>query len=216
MSAIPPAAFSIAASSTTLGWAVAVAGVVTVGTGGLALRWFHSIRPIIGAVVGVSISAGFALRSGEARDFFLPDLWYPPVMAGVLLLSSLTGYPLIGVIASLARRRPQRWRQDIVSRRVFTTVTLAAAAAFMVRFGTQYAIYRQGNVGWLAVGRIATGLPMTAAMLAAIAWSIRVVDRREREMTVGPRYSLGGPPDSPGRTTRGRESPASRCGTPRA
>lgn len=192
LAAIPPGSFAGAASVTGVAGALVVAAVVTVAVGGVAVLVLRSVRPIIGACVGIGVSAFFALRSGDARDYFLPDLWYPPVVAGALVVSTVIGRPLVGVIYSLARRQPMTWRRDRLSRWLTKLLTLAAAAGFLVRFVIQFVIYRHGDVGWLAVGRVATGLPLTGGILTLIAWGLRVVDRREQQIRAADRSSLSG------------------------
>ncbi|WHU46947.1 DUF3159 domain-containing protein [Gordonia sp. L191] len=179
-SAVPSTVFAVTASSAGLGAAIAAAAATTVAIGAFTVWRWRTVRPVIGACVGVSISAAFALHSGRARDFFLPDLWYPPIVAVALIISCLVGYPVIGLVFGAVTGRGTGWRRDPSARRLFGAVTLAAASACLTRFVVQYVIYQHGSVGWLAVGRIATGLPLTVTILMLIGWAFRHVERQKR------------------------------------
>ncbi|MGX7693923.1 DUF3159 domain-containing protein [Gordonia polyisoprenivorans] len=179
-SAVPSTVFAVTASSAGLGAAIAAAAATTVAIGAFTVWRWRTVRPIIGSCVGVGISAGFALHSGQARDYFLPDLWYPPIVAAALAVSCVVGYPLIGLVFGAVTGRGTGWRRDRSARRLFGAVTLAAASAFLTRFVVQYAIYQHASVGLLAVGRIATGLPLTVTILMLIGWSFRHVERKNR------------------------------------
>ncbi|MGC4934479.1 DUF3159 domain-containing protein [Gordonia sp. DT30] len=172
----------------------------------------HLSRRSERTLVCVGISAAFALHSGQARDFFQPDLWYPPIVAVALLISCAARYPAVGVLFGLIGHRSRRWRADPYTRRLFTALTVAVAGAFLIRFGVQFAIFQHGSVGWLAVGRIATGMPLTAVMLVAIGWSFRRVERRPAPSTDadngtnGPGTKADAPTRLPERIARLRQS----------
>ncbi|MBE7192709.1 MAG: hypothetical protein INR66_09495, partial [Gordonia polyisoprenivorans] len=65
-SAVPSTVFAVTASSAGLGAAIAAAAATTVAIGAFTVWRWRTVRPIIGSCVGVGISAGFALHSGQA------------------------------------------------------------------------------------------------------------------------------------------------------
>ncbi|MDQ1605941.1 MAG: hypothetical protein QOJ18_308, partial [Microbacteriaceae bacterium] len=70
------------------------------------------ITQAFAGVAGIAISAVLALITGNAADSFIPGIIINVVSAGVLLLSLLVRWPLIGVIVGFLSNDGTEWRKD--------------------------------------------------------------------------------------------------------
>ncbi|MBM7369420.1 DUF3159 domain-containing protein [Gordonia hydrophobica] len=139
----------------------------------------QSLRPAIGGVIGGAVSSTLALWTGDARNYFLPDIWGYILCAAVLLVSVGMRWPLAGVLWSAVNRRSMAWRDNRLALRAYTIATLVAAASFGVRSTAQIWLYEHDQVGAMALARLVVNYPLWAVTVIVWAWSIRV-DRRTR------------------------------------
>ncbi|ALG84902.1 DUF3159 domain-containing protein [Gordonia phthalatica] len=137
----------------------------------------QSLRPAIGGVVGVAVSSTLTLWTGDARDYFLPDIWGYLICAVVLLISVVARQPLAGVLWSAANRQSMAWRNNREALRAYTIATLVTAASFGVRSGTQIWFYELDAVGAMAAARLVVNYPLWGLTAAVWVWSIRVARR---------------------------------------
>jgi hypothetical protein len=163
-------------------WGLYPAIVAAVGTGVLvtlvrALRR-QPLRPAFGGFVGVAVAGILAARSGEARDFFLADIWWYFVAATALTVSILLRRPLVGVIWSAMHGVGMWWRRDPPSLRRYDIATAVLAAVFAARFLVLQRLYEQNEVGWLTVTKIAMNYPLWAVALVVVVWAVRRADHR--------------------------------------
>ena len=177
-SSLPPTVLVIANSL----WGVYPAIAAAVGAGVLVtlLRAARrqSLRPAFGGFVGVAVAGFFAARSGEARDFFLADIWWYCAASIVLVLSILLRRPLVGVIWSAVQGAGTWWRHDRPSLRRYDLATAVLAVVFAVRFVVLRTLYEHNEVGWLTVSKIAMNYPLWAVALVVIVWAVRRADNR--------------------------------------
>ena len=163
-------------------WGLYPAIAVAVGTGVLVLlvraARRQPLRPAIGGFVGVAVSGFLAARSGEARDFFLADIWWYFVASIVLVVSILLRRPLVGVLWSATHGVGMWWRRDRPSLRGYDIATAVLAIVFAVRFAVLYRLYEHNEVGWMAVSKVAMNYPLWAAALVVIVWAVRRADNR--------------------------------------
>lgn len=177
-SSLPPTVLVVSNSW----WGLYPAVAAAVGTGLLVLlvraARRQSLRPAFGGFVGVVVSGFLAARSGEARDFFLADIWWYAVASVALVGSILVRRPLVGVIWSGMQGVGTWWRHDRVSLRRYDVATAVLAAVFAARFLVLHEFYQRNEVGWLTVSKIAMNYPLWAVALVVIVWAVRRADHR--------------------------------------
>ncbi|MCM3849100.1 DUF3159 domain-containing protein [Pseudonocardia sp. DR1-2] len=179
-SAVPSAVFVAVTTWSGLVVGVLVAAATALLLTVLATLTGRSVVRVASGLVGIGVTAAIAWSTGSDAGIFLPDIWWS-LGAGVALLGSVAiGFPLVGVLWSVARREPMAWRGDRPSRRAMTTATLACAAMFGARFTVQGELLDAHEIGRLATVKIAMGLPLTLAALGVVAWAIRTAERRRR------------------------------------
>jgi hypothetical protein len=163
-------------------WGLYPAIAVAVGAGVLvtAVRAVRrqSLRPAFGGFVGVVISGALAARSGEARDFFLADIWWYALGAVILTVSVVVRRPLVGVLWSAAQGAGLWWRHDPPSLRRYDIATAVVAVVFAARFAVLHRLYENNEVGWLTVAKISMNYPLWAAALVVVVWAVRRADHR--------------------------------------
>lgn len=142
----------------------------------------ETVMPAVSGLMGVGIAAFIAYRTGEGRGFFLFGIWQSLVYAGVLTLSVLLRWPLVGVFWNFVSGHGTRWRKDKQSVRDYDIATLALVAVFAGRFVVQRWLYEENYVGWLAVAKIGMGLPLFGLALLVIIWAVRRSDKRLHEL----------------------------------
>ncbi|MFI6097730.1 DUF3159 domain-containing protein [Lentzea sp. NPDC051213] len=138
----------------------------------------QSLRPAFGGFVGVAVAGFLAARSGEARDFFLADIWWYGAVAIALTASILLRRPLVGVIRSAVQGTGMWWRHDRPSLRRYSIATAVLAVVFAARFVVLQRLYEYNEVGWMTIAKIAMGYPLWAVALLVIVWAVRGADHR--------------------------------------
>jgi uncharacterized protein DUF3159 len=151
--------------------AVTAAVTAAVALGVLRRVQGTSLAGVVRGLVVLAAAAGLALRTGQARDFFLPGLYVDAGYAIALAGSVLTGRPLVGY-AYAAVFRVGRWRHDARLRRVLGIATLGWAASYALRASVQLVLYRADEPGLLAVAKLVLGWPLTAV---AVVLTLRAV-----------------------------------------
>lgn len=177
-SSLPPTVLVIANSWWGLFPAIAAAVTTGVLIALIRLARRQQLRPAFGGFVGVAISGFLAARSGEARDFFLADIWWYGVAAIILAASILLRRPLVGVLWSATQGVGMWWRHDRPSLRRYDIATAVLAAVFAARFLVLHQLYEDNQVGWMAFSKIAMNYPLWAAALLVAVWAVRRADQR--------------------------------------
>lgn len=125
---------------------------------------------VLNAAVGIAVAAAFALRSGEARDFFLPGLLYNGGYAVVLVGSVLVGWPLVGFLIGSVTGDVTAWHRDRQVVRLCSTLTWVLAIPCLVRIAVQLPLYLADAETWLGITKIAMGWPLQVGALALMVY----------------------------------------------
>lgn len=175
--ALPVTTF--AALNAVAGLTPALIAAVVAGACVLAWQLVHreSTRPALFGFAGVAVGAGFALVTGQAKDFYLPGIWLYLMMAVLFTGSVIVRRPLIGVVWAWMTGRDGTWRRTRRVRTAFDLVTLMMAAVSATRFGVQFYLYDTDQDGMLAVARIAMGWPVFLVTSTLIFLAIRTAMR---------------------------------------
>lgn len=120
--------------------------------------------------IGVAIGVVWAWRSGEAENYFAWGLWTNVAFCLGALVSIVTRWPAVGVIASLVRGADMSWRTDPAARPVrrrYVWATWLWVALFGARLAVQVPLFLQGedSVGWLGTAKLVMGVPLSAVCL---------------------------------------------------
>lgn len=128
----------------------------------------QSLRYALSSLAALGIAAFFALRSGRAADAFLPGILFSCTMLGVVLLSLVTRWPLVGFVVGSATDDPTAWRGHDGVRRLCMRLTLVLAALYAVRVVVMLPLYLASQVGWLGVTKVALGWPLYLVAVAGM------------------------------------------------
>jgi hypothetical protein len=163
---------------------VAACGVaVAIAVGRLAQR--RPVRHAVNGLFGVGIGAAIALRTGEAKDFYLPGILYGYAYGTALLLSAVIRQPLVGWIWSvLVAGGRSEWRESPRLVRTFTWLTVLWGTVWMLKVGAQHALYLADMETALGVARLALGYPPYALLLLITVWVVRRTTRGAAELPV--------------------------------
>lgn len=123
------------------------------------------ITQAFAGIVGIAISAIFALVSGRAEANFIPGIVINSVSLAVLLISILVRWPLIGVIVGFLTNETAQWRRQKAKRRVLYLTTWLWAGLFALRLGVEVPLYLAHEAEWLAGTKLLLGIPLYAGML---------------------------------------------------
>ena len=169
---------------------------------------------VINSIIGISIAAIFALRSGRAEDAFLPGLIYNSAYAVFLIGSIVLRWPLVGFLIGSVTGDPTGWHKDKHLVALCSKLTWILAVPCVLRVLVQYPLWATHQAGWLGIAKIAMGWPLQLAALAAMAW---VLNRDQTEITVRSRAGPTGLRQAAGASPlatalrRGVRSGLSRC-----
>ena len=125
-----------------------------------------SRKPITQAVagaLGIALSAYLTLRDGgHPADYFVQGFFTNAIYGGVLALSLLVRWPVIGFLIGLLRSEPLIWRKN---RKILRRADLATAlfvALFASRLLVQLPLYFSNEIEALGIARVAMGVPLYA------------------------------------------------------
>lgn len=151
--------------------ALSVAALVAV----IRLATRMSIQPAVSGFLGVAVCVVIAMMvGGSGKGYFLYGIVMQAVFAVVFAVSLVVRWPLVGVLWHLFDERKKDptgaetagadgdWRADRRQYRAFAWLTVLWVAVFAARFGVQFALYQNDDVGGLGVARIVMGWPMFA------------------------------------------------------
>jgi uncharacterized protein DUF3159 len=119
-----------------------------------------TVKHAFGGVFGVAFGAVFAMMSGDAKNFYLPGMLYTLGLGVGYVVSSLAGFPLLGLILGPVFRENLSWRNRNPGRkRAYTKASYVWGAILLTKSAITFPIYFWGDaeqLGWL---RVALGIP---------------------------------------------------------
>jgi hypothetical protein len=136
----------------------------------LVLRIVQRSTPqfVLNSIVGIAVAAVFALRSGEAKDVFLPGILYNAGYAVLMIFTILIRWPIVGLMIGSVTGDPTGWRQNPAVVKLCSRLTWLLVLPCVVRVVVQYPLYLADRIGWLAATKLALGWPLLVAALAAM------------------------------------------------
>lgn len=137
----------------------------------------ESLKQAAQGLAGLAVAVGFALWSGEARDFFLPGMYVDAVYGIAFAASALVGRPLVGVIYGLLFQTGSgAWRHNPRLLRIFTIATLGWSAVYGLRTGVQLFLYDADRPELLALAKLLLGWPLTVTVVGLTLAAVRKVE----------------------------------------
>jgi len=171
--AIPTLGFTVTWISThNLQLSLIISGALAVAAFVVRVVQRSSVQFVVNAMIGITIAAIFALRSGKAEDAFLPGLIYNAAYAALLTGSVLLRWPLVGFMIGSVTGRPTEWHSDRYLVGLCSRLTLVLAAPCILRVLVQFPLYQSGQAGWLGIAKISLGWPLQIAALAVMVWML--------------------------------------------
>ncbi|GII27438.1 DUF3159 domain-containing protein [Planotetraspora mira] len=125
---------------------------------------------VLNSLVGIGVGAFFAARTGEAKDVFLPGIYYNGVYAAGMLLSIIVRWPIVGFLVGSVTGDPTAWHKDPGLVRLCTRLTWLLMLPCLLRVVVQLPLYWSGQVATLGIAKLALGWPLQVAGLAAMLW----------------------------------------------
>jgi hypothetical protein len=142
-------------------------------------------RPLqfaFGGLFGTILAIALALRSGEARDYFLPGLITGAVTTLAAIGSIAAKRPLVAWTSWVVRSWPLDWYWHPQVRPAYTAVTWLWAGFFGARTAVQGWLFLEDDTITLGVVRVLTGWPGLIVLLAAT----YLIGRQRLETLGGP------------------------------
>lgn len=156
----------------TFGLVTGIVAATAVTTAAFIWERRHA-RTGLGASIGLAIAlvqAVTGLASGSAKWYFAPQVIGNTLGGLVFLGSVMIGRPLAGVFASESYPFPPEVKASSTFARVFGRISLVWAAYLLARGALRLAMLVYTSVEAFLVVSIATGIPLSAAVMAWSFW----------------------------------------------
>jgi uncharacterized membrane protein len=162
---IPPLLFL--ATNAIWGLVPAAIAAITWAVGTLAYRLARRHKSIyaVGGIFGLALALGFALLTGRASTYFLPNAVIGAVYGLIGLGSIAIGRPLSTAIARVIDQRSREWYAQPRVRNTHIVVTATWSLFMVARSAIRYYLITIDSEWGLAVTTIALGLPATGLLL---------------------------------------------------
>jgi len=171
-SGLPVLVFIVANVIGGLGWGIGAAIAAAVVIAVLRIARKRPITQAVAGLFGVGIAAFIAYKTDSAKGYFLLGIWSYLLYGGVLLLSILIRWPLIGVIWEGINGKGTSWRSNKKLVRRYDWATLVWVLVFASRYLVQNYLYDTDQVGWLAAVRLLMGYPVWILAIAISVWIV--------------------------------------------
>jgi hypothetical protein len=171
----PPLAFVAGwlAGGRSIGIGAIAALVVALVVAGWRLLRGDKPRAVLVGLLGVTVAALIALRTGRAEDFFLLQIVGNAASALAWALSIVVRRPLLGLIVGAVLGQRTRWRRDPALLRAYARGSWVWVLQYVLRLAVFVPLYLAGQVVALGVARVALTWPLVAACLAVSWWVVR-------------------------------------------
>jgi hypothetical protein len=144
---------------------IAAAGVAVVLTI-LRLIQRKTLQQVFGGILGVAVSAYFANRTGEAKDFFMPSILKNLGYGLAILLSIIFRHPIVGYIVGGLKGDFSSWRKDPSLLKFYSLITWWWVGLFAVRLLVQVPLYLTNQVQLLGtLNATVLGYPIFLAVV---------------------------------------------------
>ncbi|MDH3730903.1 MAG: DUF3159 domain-containing protein [Acidimicrobiia bacterium] len=164
---LPPIVFVATQRELGVGWAA----VLALGVASLFIIWRWrkrgSISYAFGGVATVALAVFFALRSGEAEDFFIPGIVSAFFWAAAGTASIVARRPFVVFASAFYRRWPIEWywRDDV--RPAYTVVSWWWVAYTLLRGAGQLWFFSSDRVELLLTFKLLTSFPTSVPLMFA-------------------------------------------------
>ena len=132
------------------------------------------VNEALGGVFGVVLAVALSAGTGEAKNYFLPEVVMGLLVSVTLLVSVVLGKPLLGMAIGAVVPPCKGWRDRPVLRRALVHVTTVAGAWAGIKALILLSIYLADDVELLAGAKLALGYPMLAVL---VVYYVRVVKK---------------------------------------
>jgi hypothetical protein len=154
-------------------WGAAAALVAALVVGGMRLRNGDKPRAVLIGLLGVTVAAIVALRTGRAEDFFLLQIASNAASALAWAVSIVVRWPFLGIIVGAVLGQKTRWRRDPVLLRAYMRGSWVWVLQYVIRLAVFIPLWAAHAVVALGVARAVLTWPLVAACLAVSWWVIR-------------------------------------------
>lgn len=150
-----------------------VAVLLALVVSGWRLRSGGKPRAVLVGLLGVTVAALIALRTGRAQDFFLLQIFSNAASALAWAVSIVIRWPLLGLVVGGVLGQRTRWRRDRDLLRAYARGSWIWVLQYVLRVAIFLPLYAAGQVVALGVARVVLTWPLVAACLAVSWWVIR-------------------------------------------
>jgi Protein of unknown function (DUF3159) len=168
-----------------VGWKVGnlAVGIVLASAVGIALEVYERRNGRSGALALISVAFVLVQAAvGLIADSAVVYLAQPVIVGAIWgianIVSALIGRPLAGVFADSWYAFPPAIKASQTYRRVFGIESIVWGAYLLARSGVRMLVLATGSIGAFVLVQIATGFPLTIALVVWSVWF--AVDRFER------------------------------------
>ena len=162
---IPPLLFLIANGA--FGFSIAMWVSLATAVIFLILRLIRKqkITYVIGGLAAVGLAIFLSIFTERAENYFLPTILTSAVLLVGCIISVFLNRPLASYASHLTRGWPLAWFRHPDVKPAYIEVTWIWAAFIALRLGIQIDLYQKQAASTLAWVNIATGWPVTIAVL---------------------------------------------------
>jgi len=136
--------------------AIALSAVLAI----LRLIKRDTLQHAISGFIGILISAWFASKGGQAKDYYIPSFIKNSAYAALYLIGNLVGWPLIGVVVGPILGENLEWRKHPARKRVYVMASWIWFGMFVLRLVIMYPLYQANQLNALGIASIALGYPL--------------------------------------------------------
>ena len=122
-----------------------------------------TIQHAISGLIGTLIAAWFANRTGNPSDVFVPKLLTNLGYGIVYLITTLAGWPILGLMLGPILGENLHWRKDPARKAAYVRASWLWVGMFFLRLVVQYPIYLSDNLNLLGAVNLAMGYPLFIA-----------------------------------------------------